>query len=197
MDKQNRLIIFVKNPQPGKVKTRLAKTVGNEQALAVYLQLLTYTSIISMEVSVNRAVYYTDYVDTNDMWPEARFEKYLQTGEDLGQRMKSAFATAFADGFEKVVIIGSDCPQLTSAHIRQAFDLLTAYTTAIGPAVDGGYYLLGMNRLVPELFLNKMWSSPQVLQQTIADLERLQLSYSLLETLRDIDTEEDLKILNI
>jgi rSAM/selenodomain-associated transferase 1 len=121
----------------------------------------------------------------------------VQTGDDLGERMKNAFATAFVEGFEKVVIIGSDCPQLTSMHIQEAFDLLSNYDIIIGPAVDGGYYLLGMKRLISEVFINKIWSSDQVFMQTMADIEHLHLSYYLLETLRDIDTEEDLNILNI
>jgi len=197
MDEQNRLLIFVKNPQLGKVKTRLAQTVGNEQALAIYLQLLYHTQSISSQLMVNRAVYYSSFIDRADIWPETQFKKYEQTGTDLGERMKNAFATAFAEGFEKVVIIGSDCPQLTSTHIQQAFDMLSTRDAVIGPAEDGGYYLLGMNRLLPELFVNKAWSSAEVLPQTIADFERLQLSYYCLETLQDVDTEEDLKILNI
>ena len=197
MHKPNRLIIFVKNPELGKVKTRLAQTIGNEQALDIYLRLLDHTKNISAKVAANRAVYYTDFIDTNDLWPENQFRKYLQTGNDLGERMKNAFANAFTEGFEKIVIIGSDCPQLTSAHIEEAFDLLHKHDIIIGPAVDGGYYLLGMSQLILELFTNKVWSSPQVLQQTLADIERLNLSHYLLETLRDIDTEEDLNILNI
>jgi uncharacterized protein len=197
MHKPNRLIIFVKNPELGKVKTRLAQTIGNEQALDIYLQLLANTQTISSKVAANRAVYYTDFIATNDLWPENQFRKYVQTGHDLGERMKNAFATAFAEGFQKVVIIGSDCPQLTTVHIQQAFSQLTKYEVVIGPAVDGGYYLLGMSKLIPELFANKVWSSAEVLAQTIADIERLKLSYSCLETLRDIDTAEDLTILNI
>lgn len=197
MNKPNRLIIFVKNPELGKVKTRLSQTIGNEQALHIYISLLHHTKTISLEVAANRAVYYTDFIDTNDLWPENRFRKYLQTGDDLGGRMKSAFAAAFAEDFERVVIIGSDCPQLASTHVEQAFDLLNNYDVVIGPAVDGGYYLLGMKQLIPELFIHKAWSSDQVLLQTIADIQHLHLSYYLLETLRDIDTEEDLKIVNI
>jgi rSAM/selenodomain-associated transferase 1 len=197
MDEPNRLIIFVKNPELGKVKTRLAQTIGNEQALHIYLRLLDHTQTISSKVAANRAVYYTDFIDTNDLWPEAQFQKYLQTGNNLGERMKNAFATAFAEGFKKVVIIGSDCPQLNQAHIAEAFDLLSAHEVVIGPAVDGGYYLLGMKRLIPELFTNKIWSTPKVLSQTIADFERLHLSYYRMETLRDIDTAEDLNILDI
>ncbi|QHT67598.1 glycosyltransferase [Rhodocytophaga rosea] len=197
MHEQNRLIIFVKNPQLGKVKTRLAQTIGNQQALEIYLRLLDHTKDISSQVAANRAVYYTDFIDSNDIWPEDQFQKYLQTGDDLGERMKNAFAAAFAEGFEKVVIIGSDCPQLTSAHIEEAFDLLNAFGAVIGPAVDGGYYLLGMSEFIPELFINKAWSSDQVLRQTLADLNRLEYSFYLLDELRDIDTEEDLKIVNI
>jgi rSAM/selenodomain-associated transferase 1 len=197
MPEQNRLIIFVKNPELAKVKTRLAQTIGNEKALSVYLRLLHHTQEISSQVTANRAVYYTDFIDTNDIWPQSQFRKYLQTGDDLGERMKNAFATAFAEGFEKVVIIGSDCPQLTPAHIQKAFDHLNEYEIVVGPAVDGGYYLLGMKKLAPELFTNKVWSSDHVLTQTIADIKRLQLSYYLLEKLRDVDTEEDLNILSI
>jgi uncharacterized protein len=197
MHEQNRLIIFVKNPELGKVKTRLAKTIGDEKALQIYLRLLEHTRKISSKVAVNQAVYYTDFIDSNDIWSESQFRKYLQTGYDLGERMQNAFATAFDEGFEKVVIIGSDCPQLNQAHIQQAFDELLTHDVVIGPAVDGGYYLLGMSQLIPELFTNKLWSSDQVLRQTLADLNRLEYSYYLLDELRDIDTAEDLKIVNI
>lgn len=197
MPDKHLLIIFVKNPVLGKVKTRLAQTIGNSKALDIYLQLLEHTSNVTSEISYDKVVYYSDYIDLSDIWPEKFYQKYLQQGSDLGERMQYAFAEAFAHSYTHVIIIGSDCPQLTSTHIYNAFDLLHTHSAVIGPAMDGGYYLLGMNQLIPDLFRDKLWSSDKVFSSTIADFTRLGLSFGQLEMLRDVDTAEDLQILKL
>jgi rSAM/selenodomain-associated transferase 1 len=191
------LLIFIKNPVLGKVKTRLARTLGDAKALDVYLQLLNHTLLVTKDVAADKAVFYTDFVDRQDMWPDDLYQKQLQQGQDLGQRMQGAFEWAFEKQYGQVVIIGSDCPQLTTAIIEQAFAQLDTSKVVLGPAADGGYYLLGMTTLVPRLFNNKNWSTVTVLSDTLADLQILQLSYSTLPTLHDVDHAEDLPLLHL
>lgn len=186
------LIIFVKNPVLGKTKTRLAATVGNQRALNVYVQLLQLTQKAAAATNCIRHVFYTDEIE-NDMWDDDKFNKHLQKGGSLGERMQNAFSQVFALGAKKALIIGSDCPQLTAQIIENAFDLLRTNDTCIGPARDGGYYLLGMKTLHPFLFEDKQWSTATVLSDTKRSLSENSLSYALLPTLSDVDREEDLR----
>ena len=188
---QKAIIIFVRNPELGKVKTRLAKEIGEEQALQVYTELLQHTHAITSQVDCDRFVFYTDAINKNDLW-NVGFEKRLQEGETLGDRMLLAFFDLFQQGYSKVIIIGSDCPELTSFIIEDAFDKLYTSDVVIGPSTDGGYYLLGLTKLVPPLFTNKQWSTDTVLADTINDIDHLRKSYSLLTELSDIDTADDL-----
>jgi len=188
------LIIFYRNPELGKVKTRLAATVGDAKALAIYLKLASHTRAITSELDCDRVVYYSDYIDTEDAWPNNDFAKHLQRGSDLGARMEYAFQRAFMDGYERISIIGTDCFELTTKIIANAFESLGTKDTVIGPAVDGGYYLLGMNRFIPELFRGKEWSTNTVCKDTINDFTRLAINYYQLPTLRDVDTESDLPV---
>ncbi|MEL7833089.1 TIGR04282 family arsenosugar biosynthesis glycosyltransferase [Fodinibius sp. Rm-B-1B1-1] len=190
------LIIFVKNPEKGKVKTRLAKTVGDEKALDVYHELLRITKSVADSISVNKQVWYSQFVEENDLWSKGTYEKYPQEGENLGQRMQHAFREAFESEQQKVVIIGSDCASLRNEIVQEAFNKLDTHEVVIGPAQDGGYYLLGMSEYYPVLFEGKSWSSSSVLQSTVEQVEKMNLSYHLLPTLNDIDTEADLRTSN-
>jgi uncharacterized protein len=190
------LIIFVKNPEKGKVKTRLAKDIGDDQALHVYHRLLQYTKGISKPLNSEKLVYYSDFIDNNDLWDNMTFEKHLQNGADLGERMQNAFAEAFARGQQRVLIIGSDCVELETYMIKEAFAVLESNDVVIGPAKDGGYYLLGMRKFYPTLFENKPWSSEDLLMDTIIDLKKLNAPYYLLKTLSDIDHVEDLALMS-
>jgi uncharacterized protein len=183
------LLIFVKNPVPGTVKTRIAQTVGNERATEVYRHLLAHTQQISRWLPWRRVVYYGDFVNTTDGWNG--YEKHLQTGADLGERMLNAFQKQFAAGATRAVIIGSDCLQIQPDHLKQAFRALETADVVIGPATDGGYYLLGMNQLQSFLFKDKPWSQPQLLTRTLEDLREHNLRYALLESLSDVDEWED------
>jgi uncharacterized protein len=187
------LIIFVKNPQKGKVKTRLATSIGDEKALEVYLQLLERTQNICRNLPADKIVYYSDFIDHEDLWDETVYQKALQVKTDLGIRMKTAFEEAFTQGYESVCIIGSDCYELNQNILQQAFDSLQEHEAVIGPANDGGYYLLGMNRLHPELFEHKQWSTSSVLPDTLQDFKQKKCSFELLPELTDIDNEKDLK----
>lgn len=193
MKKEERLLIFVKNPAIGKVKTRLAATLGDKKALEVYKALMAYTQHVTSEVDVNRQVWYSSHVDDADNWSAEHYEKRLQTGTDLGARMNNAFNEAFVEGYNKIVIIGSDCPDLNSHHIIKAFQLLNEIDCVIGPSEDGGYYLLGLNQKLPKLFKDKEWSTESVLDEALHILNSNGFTYELLEELNDIDTEDDLK----
>lgn len=186
------LIIFVKNPVLGRVKTRLAATVGNEKALAVYLYLLERTKEISKPIMADKVVFYDSFLGENDLWDEPGFGKDVQAEGDLGNRMLEAFLKAFQHGYKRVCIIGSDCYELSTEILRSGFDSLDNNDAVIGGANDGGYYLLGMNRVIPEIFMNKAWSTSSVYQSTINDFRKLGLSFSELPKLNDVDNEEDL-----
>lgn len=185
------IIIFVRKPERGKVKTRLAATMGEEIALDIYKKLLQHTHDAVLDVAADKFIFYTDAADENDLWSGKGFIKKTQASGDLGYKMQNAFATVFAAGYEKVVIIGSDCLQLTAEIINEAFEKLQINEVVIGPANDGGYYLLSMKKLLPFLFENIEWSTEQVYGQTVDILQKRKISYCKLITLIDIDTEED------
>ncbi|MFP4090065.1 MAG: TIGR04282 family arsenosugar biosynthesis glycosyltransferase [Cyclobacteriaceae bacterium] len=186
------LIIFVKVPEIGKVKTRLAESIGDIRALEIYHQLLAHTAAITQVLAYDKIVYYTPEIQHDDIWGEVHFLKARQPEGDLGKKMQHAFEEGFAAGYEQVCLIGSDCYQLSSQIIEQAFEALSAQDVVIGPATDGGYYLLGMKKMHEALFRNKKWSTDSVLKDTIADLSTAQLACFLLPELTDVDTEEDL-----
>jgi rSAM/selenodomain-associated transferase 1 len=188
----NSLLIFIKNPVLGKVKTRLAATLGAEQALAVYHQLLRHTRKTSLQIDAARFLYYSESIDLDDDWNSDDFYKKIQNGDDLGARMTHAFEEALNTS-SKVVIIGSDCPLLEPTHLALAFEKLEEYPFVIGPALDGGYYLLGMRNFFPTLFQDMTWSNATVLANTLERIERLEQPYFLLPELPDVDTEADWK----
>jgi len=189
---KNAIIIFVRNPEKGKVKTRLARGIGDDKALEVYRTLLTITHDLTARIDADRFVFYTDKVEEQDLWETSLFKKMIQKNGDLGERMSHAFELLLGQGYEKVVIIGSDCPELNPAIMNEAFDSLDRYPACIGPADDGGYYLLGLNGLIPELFKDKNWSTATVFGDTMADLEKTGKKAFILPILSDIDTIEDL-----
>ena len=188
------LIIFIRNPVLGKVKTRLAREIGEEQALKIYKHLLDHTRSITTMLPVDKFVFYEDFINQADAWKMPSYQKKMQSGDSLGMRMENAFADLFGMGYQQVMIIGSDCLELTSAHLLEAFDRLRQHEVVIGPALDGGYYLLGMTNLLPDIFRNKRWSTDQVFQDTLTDLQRLQIDYKLFPVLSDIDTKSDLPL---
>lgn len=191
-DMKNAIILFVRHPEKGKVKTRLAKEIGDDAALQVYQNLLQHTHSVTCNLACDKFVFYTDEIIEKDSWENGSYFKRAQRGNDLGERMLNAFSELFSLNYKKVIIIGSDCPGLSSALIQLAFKALDTSNAVLGPAADGGYYLLGLTQLVEELFKNKTWSTDTVLKETIGDLINKKLSYSMLQVLQDIDTKEDL-----
>ncbi len=187
------LLIFVKKPEKGRVKTRLAESIGHQRALEVYRQLLMITKRETRDVEVDKQVWYSPAVVNDDIWSSPAYTKHSQQGEGLGKRMQQAFGQAFKKGYQKVVIIGSDCPYITADIINQAFAELENNDLVIGPSADGGYYLLGMAAYHPDLFDDKEWSSSSVLEQTLYDANEKELSVAKLPELNDVDTLEDLQ----
>ncbi len=184
------LIIFIKNPEKGKVKTRLAKTEGEDFALRTYLALQQKTKEVALKTNTQAFLFYSNEINTTDDWDNTQFKKLLQQGEMLGDKMNSAFEEVLSVS-EKVVIIGSDCYDISEEIIETAFAKLEEYDVVFGPANDGGYYLLGMSKLHTELFEGVEWSTETVLKDSIKNLKGK--TYFLLQELVDIDTIDDLK----
>ena len=194
------LIVFVKYPEPGKSKTRLIPAIGATKAAEIQHQMSLLTLATAREFSHRTG---------NDV--EIRFTgstaeamatlygsdlRYREQSEgDLGERLRLAIDEGFYSGAPNVVVIGTDCPALTVAHIAAAQDALAETDVVLGPAFDGGYYLIGLRQPQCELFEGIAWSTNQVLQQTLNAAKRAGLSVRLLETLADIDRPEDLQLI--
>lgn len=199
------LIIFIKNPIKGKVKTRIAQTVGDDRALAIYLELSKITRENAFLLrGVNCYVFYSDFIDTSDEWSDRYFNKQLQIGQDLGERMLNAFDFVLKK-HPFACIIGSDCPTLSVDILHQSFYKLLDFDCVLGPSTDGGYYLLGikkdeknaenssftLEKTLKHLFNNMVWSTDQVLSNTLKRIEQNNQTVALLPELTDIDEETD------
>ena len=184
------LIVFVKNIQLGKVKTRLAKTIGDKKALEVYKKLIAITEKSTQNINVDCHIYYSDFID-NNYWNNT--PKFIQKGNDIGERMANAFKDSFNKGYQQIILIGSDIPDINETIINNGFKALETTPIVFGPAEDGGYYLVGMKINTSSIFMQKPWSQPSLLEETLTELKHNNQSYTLLETLNDIDTFEDLK----
>ncbi|MBK6730018.1 MAG: TIGR04282 family arsenosugar biosynthesis glycosyltransferase [Bacteroidetes bacterium] len=192
MTHKNALIIMIKNPVKGKVKTRLTKDIGEEQALFVYNKLLQHTCKVASEIQVDRFVFYSDIIDRKDQFINDGFKKYVQCDGDLGVRMEYAFSIPFKNEYHKVVMIGADCYDLTSLQIQNAFDALDNNDFVIGPAKDGGYYLIGMKKWNRWIFRDKPWSTEKLLAETRNAIQENNGKLFLLDPLTDIDTITEL-----
>ncbi len=191
VDSKNLLLIFTRNPELGKCKTRLAATVGDETALEIYKFLLAHTVKITSNLTVAKQVHYSERVRENDIWDNVIYDKKQQVGNDLGERMAYAFQEGFSSGFEKICIIGSDMFNLDQTNLEQAFLALDSSDFVIGPATDGGYYLLGMKVFEPSVFKNKDWGTDSVFQDTMSGLKEYHIH--LLDKRNDVDVYEDIK----
>ena len=189
VEHKNALITFIRVPELGKVKTRLAAELGNHEALRIYRLLLDHTRGVCLGVDASRYLYYAT-TPTKDSWSEIDFIKKAQHGLDLGERMANAFQDAFVLN-DKVVIIGSDCPQLSSSIIEDTFETLDHKNVVIGPTYDGGYFLLGMDSFYPFLFSNVEWSTDKVFAETKKRLIEKDISFEVLNPLGDVDYAKD------
>ena len=187
--KKEVVLVFQKNAILGKVKTRLASGMGDLRALEIYKHLMQLTYSVLEDVSAPVWTYYSDFIPETVNPPIAK--SFVQEGHDLGERMANAFARSFESGMEKAVLIGTDCPTLQSQHLNEAFEALTHSDLVLGPANDGGYYLIGMKRKADYLFEGISWSTAEVLSQTLAVATAHGLHFTLLDELSDIDTQED------
>ncbi len=189
-DQENLLLIFTRNPELGKCKTRLAASVGDETALAIYIFLLEHTVAVTKDLKVSKEVYYSAAIREGDLWDPLIYQKKIQWGSDLGERMANAIKAGFKAGYKKIAIIGSDLYDLSPEDLEEAFKMLQTNDFVLGPASDGGYYLLGMTHFIPDIFKNKDWGTSTVLKDTLADLKNKNVY--LLETKNDVDVLEDI-----
>lgn len=192
---KNALIIFAKNPISGKCKTRLAKTIGDEKALEIYKFLLQHTANITSFIEVEKYVFYSESIQKEDIWDDSLYGKKIQTGANLGERMENAFAELFELGHQNLIIVGSDIFDLTKQDLETAFSELKNHDFVIGPAQDGGYYLLGMKEMNTVIFQNKNWGSNSVLKNTLKDLKGKKIFQ--LPIRNDVDVFEDLKDIEV
>lgn len=191
------LIIFTRYPEPGKTKTRLIPALGAEGAATLQRQMTEHTLAQVKELQAKRLVSVEVYfVGGNQQLMQSWLGTsviYRQQGDgDLGRRMAIAFQTALEAGKQRVVVIGTDCPDLKAEVMVKAFNALEQHDLVLGPAQDGGYYLIGLCRLIPELFTGISWSTAEVLQQTMSIAQRLELAVAYLPRLSDVDRPEDL-----
>jgi len=191
MLKNNPLVlVFCKNQIIGKVKTRLALSIGQKKALSIYSKLVNKTATIVNSLSSEVHIYYSDYIEENDNFDSSKIKKFIQKGNNLGDRMINALNISFKN-FSPIVIIGSDLWELEISDIMDAFGILKKKNIVIGPSTDGGYYLIGMNYLDTKIFENKNWGQQSVLNETIRDIDDI-TNIHLLDEKTDIDTYDDL-----
>jgi rSAM/selenodomain-associated transferase 1 len=187
-----KLIIFLKAPRPGLVKTRLAAVIGPQAACVAYRKLVELLLDQLRELPFVELKHSPDDATSEIApWLAADWNCRPQGSGDLGERLRAAFDDAFAQGAERVAVIGSDCPYVTPEDIRAAWSALSRCDVVLGPAGDGGYWLIGLRRVQPELFHDIPWSTDQVLHATMTRIQSAGLSVHLLRTLEDVDTEAD------
>ncbi len=193
----NALILFVKYPEPGNVKTRLGKTIGMDRAADVYREIAQSAFRISAAIAGEFTTIYVWFDPGADLtaiqsWVgDKRFVYAEQRGDSLGDRMRHAFQEAFGHGATKVVILGTDVPEINLSIVDQAFDALERHEVVLGPSTDGGYYLLGMRAPGHDLFDGIPWSTPDVFPATLRLLEKHHATVAFVPQLSDIDTLED------
>ena len=185
------LIVFTRNPELGRCKTRLAATIGDQSALDVYRFLLDHTVKITSPLSADVYVYYSEKIREIDIWNTSIFRKKQQQGRDLGAKMQHAFTEVFGMGYQKAIIIGSDMYDISTQDLEDAFLTLEKNNFVVGPAQDGGYYLLGMKQLKTSLFKNKKWGTTTVLSDTLQNLTLEKVS--ILPEKNDVDYFEDIR----
>ena len=183
------LAIFLKNQRLGAVKTRLAAAIGDQKALEIYTRLVALTLKAAKEVSASRHLFYSDTLESAPK--DLQAEPHIQIGSGLGERMNNAF-NQLLDKYHKVVLIGSDLPEISATLIDEAFEKLDTNDLVIGPAEDGGYYLIALKTPQPTLFSAIEYSKAEVFEQTLVRAEAEKLKVATLKKLRDIDTLADL-----
>ncbi len=188
------VLAILKAPRPGYVKTRLGRQVGFERATRIY-RAMVERQLRSVPENFRTEAHYTPRGAAAEMraWLGNNHRFYLQSEGDLGQRLASAFARAFRRGGKEVIAIGGDCPDLDGDCLTDAVHRLKRSEVVIGPAADGGYYLIGLRHPAPQLFDGIAWSSSKVLQQTLERVAARGLTCDLMPIKEDIDDGESLR----
>ncbi len=193
------IIVFLKNPEEGKVKTRLAADCGNRFA-ALFYKLCAEELVGELQLldrnSFELFLFYSERGDESKVknWLRGNYFYFPQEGETLGDRIFNAFSIVLGKGYQKAIIVGSDVPDIKSEHIVMASHKLENADLVSGPCFDGGYYLLGIKKLYKELFFNIPWSTDKVLESTNSAADKLKLTIQTVEELADIDTKSDLDL---
>ena len=190
------VIIFIRNPEPGKVKTRIAAEAGIDKALEIYNHLLQITREVVSSFPSERYVFYSDKIEDSDEWNQILFNKSVQHGSNLGERMHNAFRIVYEaipeSPNKKVLLIGSDCPDINKQILHEATTALESMDCVIGPALDGGYYLIGFSGMPDvSVFSDIQWSTPSVYVNTLQKFSALQYKHHELPILSDVDTLDD------
>lgn len=192
------LIVVVKNPIPGAVKTRLQTRYTPDQAARLYTAFVKDTLDIAQSIPIDKRIIAFDPPDAQEAVQKIcgnDWEYWPQVQEDLGQRMYQALLQAHNTGSDRAILIGTDIPTLPTSHISEAFTLLQNKDVVLGPSTDGGYYLVGLSKPCPEIFENISWSTPSVLSETIQSLRKQNYSLGLVPPWYDVDTPEELALL--
>jgi len=192
----NHLVVFARWPEPGRVKTRLSPALPPDLACALHEAMLRDVLEAGRGSSAERRYLYWTDAPADRAWStaarEAGFVESLQHGGDLGARLETAFDDLLSKPDQRAVIVGSDCPDLSSAAIDEAFRRLEGYDVVLGPTRDGGYYLVGLRRPAPDLFRDIPWGSQEVFAVTLGRARHAEFAVTRLEPMDDIDTPEDL-----
>jgi len=201
MQLAEQLTIFTRYPEPGRTKTRLISALGKEGAAALQKELTEKTVQKIDQLLQAHPVQLVIYFEGGDLasmqsWlgPERIYKS--QGHGDLGEKLKNAFAHAFRTGVQRMITIGCDCPELTIDHISRAFNALRQKDLVLGPAIDGGYYLIGLHHPADPLFEDIPWGTDKVFETAVTQAQKLGLSIETLEELRDVDRPEDLEYFN-
>lgn len=190
--------IFIKAPVPGRVKTRLGCHIGAVAACDLYRSMVDHAIGVVIESGLPLIICHDGSLEELPAeWLAPAAAVIKQHGDNLGERMLKVFNCLFDEGFDQALIIGSDIPGIDAACISRASAMLDSHQMVIGPALDGGYYLIGFNRgdFYPDVFENIPWSSDQVLPLTLKAASSANISVAALHPLRDMDTLDDLRIL--
>lgn len=195
MNENRTLIIFARNPILGQLKTRLEVSLGKEKTLEVYKELLEIVYNYTKDLPMKKIIYWDGGIPEDTIFENGKYSHKDQVIGDLGFKMKAAFEEEFQTS-NSICIIGSDCIELDKSILLSAFDLLEESDIVIGPALDGGYYLLAMKHFYPSVFDGIDWGSEKVLTQTLEQISKLGLHCKSLRKLRDLDTIEDYLVLH-
>lgn len=196
---QECLLIFARYPEPGQVKTRLIPALGTDGAALLYRQMVEHTlqqaRALAQVRPISIEIWFTGGSNAQMQdWLGQDLSYELQPSGDLGDRLSYALQTTFSKGNTSAVVIGTDCPELNTAILAQSFSALHHNELILGPAKDGGYYLIGLQRFIRELFMGICWSTAEVFQQTDKIAENLNLKRAYLTPLSDVDVPQDLTI---